>query len=51
MSTPQRSTERYRRVRLLGQGGMATVELAQDTELDRPVAIKRLAENLAANRE
>ena len=45
----QTSIERYRRVRLLGHGGMAKVELARDTELDRPVAIKRLAENLAAN--
>src|SRR5436305_5868260 len=30
---------------------MATVELAHDFELDRPVALKRLAENLAANHE
>jgi len=51
VSTPQTSTGRYRRVRLLAHGGMATVELAQDTELDRPVAIKRLADNLAANDE
>jgi eukaryotic-like serine/threonine-protein kinase len=51
VSAPQTSTKRYRRVRLLGHGGMATVELARDTELDRPVAIKRLAENLAANEE
>ena len=51
MSAPQTSTKRYRRVRLLGRGGMATVELAHDTELDRPVAIKRLADNLAANEE
>ncbi|HMI21873.1 MAG TPA: serine/threonine-protein kinase [Gaiellaceae bacterium] len=51
MSAPQTSTKRYRPVRLLGHGGMATVELAHDTELDRPVAIKRLAENLAANEE
>jgi serine/threonine protein kinase len=51
VSAPQTSAERYRRVRLLGQGGMATVELAHDTELDRPVALKRLAENLAANDE
>ena len=51
MSAPQTSTKRYRRVRLLGHGGMATVELAHDTELDRPLAIKRLAENLAANEE
>jgi serine/threonine protein kinase len=51
VSAPQTSTKRYRWVRLLGHGGMATVELAHDTELDRPVAIKRLAENLAANEE
>ena len=44
-------TERYRRLRLLGQGGMATVELAEDSELGRPVAIKRLAENLAADED
>jgi eukaryotic-like serine/threonine-protein kinase len=51
VSTAQRRTERYRRVDVLGHGGMATVELAHDLELDRPVAIKRLAEHLAANDE
>jgi eukaryotic-like serine/threonine-protein kinase len=51
VSTAQLRTERYRRVDVLGHGGMATVELAQDLELDRPVAIKRLAEHLAANDE
>jgi serine/threonine-protein kinase len=30
---------------------MATVDLAQDVELDRPVALKRLAENLARDEE
>ena len=40
---------RYRIERPLGQGGMATVYLAQDDELDRPVALKILAENLAGD--
>ena len=40
---------RYRLERPLGHGGMATVYLAQDEELDRPVAIKLLAENLAGD--
>jgi serine/threonine-protein kinase len=38
---------RYRVERVLGHGGMALVLLARDGELDRPVAIKLLAENLA----
>jgi eukaryotic-like serine/threonine-protein kinase len=36
---------------VLGQGGMATVVLAQDHDLARPVAIKLLADNLAADEE
>jgi eukaryotic-like serine/threonine-protein kinase len=42
-------TERYRLEGPLGHGGMASVHLARDTELDRPVAIKLLAENLAGD--
>jgi eukaryotic-like serine/threonine-protein kinase len=38
---------RYRLERLLGGGGMAGVYLGRDMELDRPVAVKLLAENLA----
>jgi serine/threonine protein kinase len=37
-----KATERYRVDRPLGHGGMATVYLARDTELDRPVAVKVL---------
>lgn len=33
---------RYRRIRTIGVGGMARVELARDTRLGRKVAIKRL---------
>jgi serine/threonine protein kinase len=40
---------RYRVERVLGQGGMAAVYLARDSELDRPVAIKVLAEHLAGD--
>ena len=38
---------RYRLEQPLGHGGMATVYLAYDEELGRPVAIKLLAEHLA----
>jgi serine/threonine protein kinase len=38
---------RYRVERELGRGGMATVYLARDEELRRPVALKVLAEHLA----
>jgi serine/threonine protein kinase len=42
---------RYELVRPLGHGAMATVDLAQDVELDRPVALKRLPENLARDED
>jgi serine/threonine-protein kinase len=40
---------RYRLERRLGHGGMASVYLARDSELDRPVAVKLLAENVAGD--
>jgi eukaryotic-like serine/threonine-protein kinase len=40
---------RYRLECPLGHGGMATVYLGHDAELDRPVAVKVLAENLAGD--
>jgi eukaryotic-like serine/threonine-protein kinase len=39
--------DRYRLERRLGTGGMATVQLALDTRLERRVAVKLLAEHLA----
>ena len=39
--------DRYRLERRLGTGGMATVQLALDTRLERHVAVKLLAEHLA----
>ena len=41
--------DRYRIERELGQGGMATVYLAEDLKHDRQVAIKVLREDLAAS--
>ncbi len=51
MSTLTRVAGRYELVRPLGHGAMATVDLAHDVELDRPVALKRLAENLARDED
>jgi eukaryotic-like serine/threonine-protein kinase len=51
MSVVTRVVRRYELVRPLGHGAMATVDLARDVELDRPVALKRLAENLARDEE
>jgi eukaryotic-like serine/threonine-protein kinase len=47
MTTDQLFAGRYRLERRLGVGGMATVQLAFDTRLERRVAIKLLAEHLA----
>src|SRR3712207_6315812 len=45
--TDQLFADRYRLERRLGVGGMATVQLAFDTRLERYVAVKLLAEHLA----
>lgn len=42
---------RYEIERPLGHGAMAVVDLARDRELDRRVALKRLAENLARDED
>ena len=48
MATEQQLfADRYRLDRRLGVGGMATVQLAFDTRLERYVAVKLLAEHLA----
>lgn len=50
MQTPDLSGTRYRALSLLGHGGMGTVWLAQDSILQRPVALKVLtAENSSAD--
>jgi eukaryotic-like serine/threonine-protein kinase len=51
VSAVTRVAGRYELVRPLGHGAMATVDLVHDVELDRPVALKRLAENLARDED
>ncbi len=43
----QKINDRYQIIRLIGEGGMANVYLAQDTILDRRVAVKILRGDLA----
>ncbi|HEX6582474.1 MAG TPA: protein kinase [Thermoleophilaceae bacterium] len=47
MSPPQEIAGRYLIEGRLGAGGMSTVFMAKDTVLERPVAVKLLAEHLA----
>ena len=47
MSTPKEVAGRYRLDSRLGAGGMSTVFMALATVLERPVAVKLLAEHLA----
>ena len=47
MSSPTQIAGRYVIERRLGAGGMSTVFQANDTVLERPVAVKLLAEHLA----
>src|SRR6476469_3134471 len=47
MSAPREIGGRYNLERRLGAGGMSTVFLARDSVLERPVAVKLLAEHLS----
>jgi eukaryotic-like serine/threonine-protein kinase len=47
MSTTALANGRYKLERPIGQGGMASVHLGCDVELDRPVAVKLIGEALA----
>jgi eukaryotic-like serine/threonine-protein kinase len=47
MTVPAEVAGRYRVERRLGAGGMSTVFMATDAVLERPVAVKLLAEHLA----
>src|SRR5207237_809036 len=45
--SPASAAARYRSVRLHAQGGLGEVHLAEDTELDRAVALKRMKREYA----
>ena len=51
MSRPQEIAGRYRIEHRLGAGGMSTVFMATDSVLERPVAVKLLAEHLAEDED
>ena len=51
MATPTQVARRYQLERRLGAGGMSTVFLAVDSVLERPVAVKLLAEHLAEDED
>ena len=51
MTTPKEIIGRYRLDGRLGAGGMSTVFLATDMVLERPVAVKLLAEHLAEDED